>query len=212
MQDILLFPYSGTAIEALDCLGSDWSCVGFISDDSALVGQEKFGIKIFGRRAFSEFPYAKVLAVNGSPSSYLRRASIVEDLKIDLGRFATVMHPKATISPLAQVGRNVLIMAGVVITANAVIENHVVILPNSVVHHDSYVGEYTLIAANTTIAGNVKIGKCCYLGASCTIKNGVHIPDKTLVGMGANVVNSIEDPAILVGNPARPLVKEARKK
>jgi acetyltransferase EpsM len=208
MQDILLFPYSGTAIEALDCLKGDWNCVGFISDDSSLIGQQKFGIKIYDRRAFSEFPNAKILAVHGSPSSYLRRSSILRGLKIESERFATVIHPKATISPLAQVGRNVLIMAGVVITANAVIEHHVVILPNCVVHHDSHIGEYTLIAANATIAGNVKIGSCCYLGASCTIKNGVQIPNETLVGMGANVINSLENSAILVGNPARPLLKK----
>jgi acetyltransferase EpsM len=207
MQDLLLFPYSGTALEAIDCLGDQWNCVGFISDNKQFIGQEHAGIKIFDRSAIYNFIDAKVLAVHGSPSSYLKRSQILASLNIPENRFATVIHPKASVAKMAFIGVNVLIMAGVVITANAVIGNHVVILPNSVIHHDSEVGELTLIAANCTIAGNVKIYKNCYVGAGCSIKNGVAIQEKTLVGMGANVLNSFNSESVLVGNPAKLLKK-----
>jgi acetyltransferase EpsM len=169
------------------------------------MGQERFGIKIYDRKAFSNFSDAKVLAVNGSPSSYLQRGNIINTLALSVERFATVIHPNASVSAFAHVGVNVLLMAGVVVTANAIVQDHVTILPNSVIHHDSEIGLYTLIAANVTIAGNVVIGKNCYVGAASSVKNGVSVPASSLIGMGANVVRSYSESVVLVGNPARPM-------
>ncbi|HEV7334077.1 MAG TPA: NeuD/PglB/VioB family sugar acetyltransferase [Flavisolibacter sp.] len=208
MQDLLLFPYSGTAIEALDCLDEQWRCIGFISDDETLIGKEFFGINVFSRTAFTDFPDAKVLAVHGSPGSYTNRETILQSLNIAADRFATVIHKNASISPRSTIGYNVLIMAGVVITANATIGNHVIVLPNSVIHHDSKIGDCTLIAANVTVAGNVDVGNSCYLGAASSIKNGITIGEKTLMGIGANVIESFPGHNKLVGNPARPLSRQ----
>src|SRR5688572_16125947 len=121
MEDLLIFPYSGTAIEALDCLDDNWNCRGFISDDEAVIGKDYFGIKVYGREAFETFSDAKVLAVHGSPTSFLKREAILNSLGLTNKNFGKVIHPKACISPLAKLGDNVLIMAGVVITANAII-------------------------------------------------------------------------------------------
>jgi len=208
MQDLLIFPYSGTAIEALDCLGDQWRCIGFISDDLSLIGKKFFNINVFDRGAFDRFPMAKVLAVHGSPASYMKRQKIFSSLTIDEGRMATVIHPRATVSAHAMIGCNVLIMAGAVITANAYIGNHVIILPNSVVHHDTRIGDYTLIAANVTVAGNVSIGNNCYLGAASSIKNGISVGDESLIGMGANVLRAFPQKSKLIGNPAKPLTND----
>jgi sugar O-acyltransferase (sialic acid O-acetyltransferase NeuD family) len=191
MQDLLIFPYSGTAIEALDCLGEKWKTA--------------LGIKIYNRKALQNFPAAKILAVHGSPSSYTKRERIFSSLGVNHERLATVTHPKASVSANAFIGLNVLIMAGVVVTAGASIGNHVIVLPNSVIHHDSVIGEYSLIAANVTVAGHVIIGKNCYLGAACAIKNGISIGNQCLVGMGANVIRSFPEKSKLVGNPAKNL-------
>jgi sugar O-acyltransferase (sialic acid O-acetyltransferase NeuD family) len=205
MQDLLIFPYSGTAIEALDCLGEKWKCVGFISDESSLVGKSAFGIEIYDRNALPNFPAAKILTVHGSPSSYRKREEIFSSLGVPPEKLATVIHPKATISANATIGYDVLIMAGVVVTANASIGNHVIVLPNSVIHHDSVVGDFTLVAANVTIAGNVTIGSSCYLGAASSIKNGISIGMQSLLGIGANVIRSFPAQSKLIGNPAKQL-------
>lgn len=205
MQELLIFPYSGTAIEALDCLGNEWKCVGFISDDPKVIGEIKNGVEVFGRGIIGEHINAKILAVHGSPSSFLQREDILRSLNIENEKFATIIHAAAAISKNAIIGKNVLIMAGVVITANAIIGDHVVILPNSVIHHDSSINRFTLIGANCTIAGNVQIGSNCYIGAASSIKNGISIGEKVLVGMGSNVLSHINSESIVVGNPARAL-------
>jgi len=203
MQKILIFPYSGTGTEALDCLDENWLCLGFVSDDPNVIGTRKFGMEIYSRDAFTKFPEAKVLAVHGSASSFQNRQQVLSSLNLPAFRFATIIHPNAAIGRNAIVGINVLIMAGVVITSNAVVSDNVIILPNSVIHHDSVIGAFTLIAANVTIPGNVQIGESCYIGASSSIKNGVTIGNKTLVGVGANVTKSFGDGLVVVGNPAK---------
>lgn len=202
-EEILIFPFSGTGIEALDCLSKDQCCIGFISDDETLIGTKQFGIQVFGRDAFQKFSNAKIVAVNGSPSSYLLRKSIIEDLGLHFNRFTTIIHPTAVIGKNVKVGKNVLIMAGVVITANSEVSDHICILPNSVVHHDSKIGEFTLIAAHNTICGDVTIGKNCYLGASSNFKNGITIGDQCLIGIGSNVIDDFKNNVIVLGNPAK---------
>lgn len=200
---LLIFPYSGTAIEVLDCLGEGYECIGFISDDQNLIGQIRLGIKIYSRSILNEDLTSKVLLVNGSPQSFLKRPEIINDFNLDSSRFATVIHPSAQISKYARIGINSVIMANVVITANAEVGNHICILPNSTIHHDSSIGDFTLIAGNVLVAGNVKVGKNCYIGGSSSIKNGVSIGDRVLIGMSANVVKDIMPDKVVKGNPAK---------
>lgn len=204
MTELLIFPYSGTAIEALDCLGDEWSCIGFVSDDDALIGSTQLGIPVYGRDAIESKRNCFVLAVHGSPTSYKKREEILRGLQVSEERLATVVHPRASVGRHVQLGKNVLIMAGAVITANAKIGDHCIILPNSVIHHDSCIGDYTLVAANVTIAGNVSIGNNCYIGAGSTIKNNLSIGGQSLIGSGANVVSSYANSLTLIGNPAKP--------
>lgn len=203
MEQLLIFPYNGNGLEALGCLGDQYELVGFIDDTPEKQGKNKMGFEVFGREALQKYPKAKVLAVPGSPSSYTIRKKIIGDLQVPEERYAQVIHPKASVSPLAQLGHNVLIMAGVVITSNAVIGDHVCILPNSVVHHDSSVGNYTLIGSNVTVAGNTAIGQHCYIGSGTSVINNISIGSNTLVGMGTNVIKTLPEHVKAVGNPAK---------
>lgn len=205
MKELLIFPYSGTGIEALDCLGDKFKCIGFVSDDKSMIGLREFGIEIFNREALERFSNALVLAVHGSPISFLKRKIIIDGMHVESVRFATVIHPGAFVSANAQLGNNVLIMAGVVITSNAIIEDNVCVLPNTVIHHDTIIGKYTLVGANTTIAGNVQIGNNCYIGASASIKDGISIGERCLIGIGANIIKNCLPGSKMVGNPAKNL-------
>ena len=183
MKQLLIFPYNGNGLEALDCLGNEYEFIGFIDDTPEKQGKNKLGFEVFTRGAINKFPNAQILAVPGSPSSYLLRKKIIGDLTIPERKLASVIHPKATISKFAKIAHNVLIMSGVVITSNAVIGNHVCILPNSVIHHDTVIGNYTLIGANVTVAGHTIVGESCYIGSGTSVINGVTIGNNTLVGM-----------------------------
>ncbi|MGB3946822.1 MAG: NeuD/PglB/VioB family sugar acetyltransferase [Bacteroidia bacterium] len=205
MEQLLIFPFNGNGLEALDCIDNQYEFIGFVDDTPAKQGKSQFGFDVFGREAIERYPNAKILAVPGSPTSYTVRDKIIAQLNVSNERYATLIHPKANVSPLAKLGFNSLIMAGVVITSNAVLGNHVCVLPNTVIHHDSSVGDYTLVGSNVTIAGNTSVGSFCYIGSGTSIINGIRIGDNTLIGMGTNVVKSLPSHSKAVGNPARQL-------
>lgn len=202
-QPLLIFPCNGNAIEALDCLGEAYRFVGFVDDTLEKQRDGMFGHSVFSRTALDEQSSCRILAVPGSPTSFMSRKQVIESLGISTHRYAQVIHPTAQISSNATIGYNVLAMAGVVLTSNAVIGNHVCLLPQAVVHHDSKVGDWSLIGTNVAIAGGVHVGENCFIGSGSNISNGVRIGEKTLIGLGSTVIRDIPANAVAAGNPAR---------
>lgn len=207
-QPLLIFPYNGNGIEALDCIGSAYRFIGFVDDTPEKRGIDPNGYPVLDRDAFARFPDARVLAIPGSPTSYRYRKETIQGLGIAKERFASVIHPTASVSPLASIGCNVLIMAGVVITSNAIIGSHTCILPNTVIHHDVVVGDWALIGSNVTIAGNTVVEENCYIGSGSSVINGLLVGSGALIGLGSNVINNVAADTRIAGNPAH----EIRKK
>lgn len=206
MQELLIFPANGNGLEALDCLDdATWRVLGFIDDEPDKQARGLHGVPVLSRSALQRWPEAQVLAVPGSPGSFRQRRRVIESLGLEPRRFARVVHPTARVSPLATLGHNVLIMAGVVITSNAIIGDHVCVLPNTVVHHDVCIGAWSLVGASVTVAGHTRIGENCYIGSGSSLMNGLEIGDGTLVGLGSNVIRNTPAGICVAGNPARQL-------
>lgn len=207
-EQLIIFPYNGNALEALDCIDeSRYELAGFIDDDPAKK-ENTAGHIVLTREALQQYPAARILAVPGSPLSYRHRAQAISSLGIPKERFVSIIHPSAQIGKSVRIGTNCLIMAGVVLTSNAVIGDNVCILPNTVVHHDSSIGDYSLIGSNVTIAGAVSIGQNCYIGSGTGVRNGLTIGEGALIGLGSVVVRDVAPGDTVAGNPARTLKKQ----
>jgi sugar O-acyltransferase (sialic acid O-acetyltransferase NeuD family) len=204
-RPLFVFPCNGNGLEALDCLGPRWVLEAFVDDTPEKQGTSPHGHPVLGREVLARRCEVAVLAVPGSPSSYRARRSLIEGLGLDPQRFARVVHPSARVSPLAQVGRNVLLMAGVVVTSNAVIGDHVCVLPNTVIHHDVVIGDFGLIGSNVTIAGGAILGANCYVGSGASLMNGIRLGEQALVGLGSNLIRDVPAGARVAGNPAKRL-------
>lgn len=203
MKKLFVFPFNGNGLEAISCIDNQYELIGFIDDTKEKQGKTEIGIDVFDRNILNKYQEAKLLIVPGSPVTYKNRAKIIADFNLSAERFATVIHPNTSISKMAQIGYNVLIMPGVVLTSNCVIGNHVIILPNTVIHHDTFIDDYSLIGSNVAVAGNVHIAENCYIATGTNIINGISIGKQSLIGLGTNVTMNIPEFSKVVGNPAR---------
>jgi sugar O-acyltransferase (sialic acid O-acetyltransferase NeuD family) len=205
--DLFLFPCNGNSLEAMECLEVEQKISGFIDDSVDLQRSGFCGLKVFSREIVNQNSSSKFLVVPGNPVSYLGRSNIIDSLKVDRSRFATLIHPSAVVSRSAKIGFNSVIMAGAVVGPQVVVGNHVIVMPNAVIHHDTQIGDLTIIGSNVTVAGHVTIGRNCYIGSGASLIHRISIGDSALVGMGSTVIRTIGPGVRVAGNPARDLSK-----
>ena len=138
----------------------------------------------------------------GSERNFWKKATIISKTRVPLDRFETIVHPTASVSRMATLGKGVVVLQHVTIANQARIGHHVIILPNSVISHDVVVGDYTCITGGVCISGRVTIGRNCYLGTHSAIIGGVKLGTGCLIGIGAVIRHDVPEYAMMVGNPA----------
>lgn len=127
--------------------------------------------------------------------------------KNEEGEYELIPHiGNVIIENEAEIGNNTCIDRGVLgstfIKNNAKIDNLVHIA------HGVVVGENSLVIAHAIIGGSTVIGKNVWVAPNVSIKNGLTIGDDVTIGLSAVVLKNVDDNAIMIGNPAKPLEKK----
>lgn len=103
------------------------------------------------------------------------------------------------------VGENVCIHRGTI--DDTILEDGVKIDALSHIAHNCHFKQNSAAAAPCRTNGSVTIGDNAYL-AGALVRNQCEIGDNAFVGLGAVVVKNVEANQTVIGNPARPLIKE----
>jgi sugar O-acyltransferase (sialic acid O-acetyltransferase NeuD family) len=210
-QQLIILGTSGNAydvldiVEAVNRVNPTWSVAGFL-DDGRPVGSGHLGFPVLGRLSDAvHFGDCQFVNAIGSDRSFRRRAEFVASTGVPVERFATLIHPAASVSCRARLGRGVCVNFGSSIAGGVAIGDHASIGPGAIIGHDTTIGPFTVVAPGAIVSGFVRVGSACYIGARAVVRQQLEIADEALIGMGAVVVRSVQSGLVVVGNPARPM-------
>lgn len=126
-------------------------------------------------------------------------------------RVVTLVHPRATVSPLARLGEGCVVVAGAVVNAFAELGRGCIVNTSATVGHDCRLGACVHVAPGANIAGDVEVGRTSWIGAGSVVRQGVAIGEGVMVGAGAAVVSDIAGYLVVAGVPARPMSTEQER-
>ena len=207
MNDLVIVGAGGFAREtaAAATAAGLWRILGFADDDQALHGTIRSGLPILGPVDSVTGLEAEVVVCVGNPRNYRARQQIVERLGLPAARYATVVHPAASVGTGSVVGPGSVLLAGTVLSADVTVGAHVAVMPQAVLTHDDRVGDYATVASGVRLGGGAVLETGAYVGAGALVREGVTVGAWSLVGMGSVVLHDVPPGETWVGNPARNL-------
>ena len=119
----------------------------------------------------------------------------------------SVVHPRATLAHDVTVPGGCLVLANAFVSTGVRLAPHAQVHYNATVGHDSVLEEFVTVLPGANVAGNVVLNTGVTVGSNSCVLPGLVIGARTLIGAGAVVTTHHPPDRVLVGVPARPLVR-----
>lgn len=151
-----------------------------------------------------------IVIASGEPSI---RSKIYSSIKKKKLRFSSpLVDPSSNISDTSNIKAGAVIAPLCSVQSDSKIKQNVFVNTMSIIGHDVEIGSDVVISSMVNLGGASIIGKSSYVGMGALIKENVRIGKDCIIGMGSVVHNDIPDGMIALGNPARPVKRNTRKR
>jgi sugar O-acyltransferase (sialic acid O-acetyltransferase NeuD family) len=195
---------TAAAVAAVNSVTPTWQLLGFLDDDPALHGRTASGRTVLGPLdAVADHPHAQVVVCIANPRNPGVRGLVTTRLGLPAQRYATIVHPSASVGAGCAVGPGSVLLAQTVLTADIAIGAHVAIMPHVVLTHDDVIDDFVTIASGVRISGGVRVGAGAYLGTGALIRESLRVGARSIVGMGSVLLRDVPAGEVWAGNPAR---------
>ncbi len=209
MRDLLVVGAGGfaretvEAVRAINAVYPTWRLCGLLDDDPGRHGSLVGGVPVIGPlEHVHREPRAQVVLTTGRPDNYISRPLIASRLRLPDTRYATIVHPTATVGETCSIGAGSVLLAHVDLTADVVVGRHVVVMPQVVLPHDARVDDFATLASGVRVGGACHIAEGAYIGAAAVLREGTSVGARALVGMGSVVTRDVPSERKWMGSPA----------
>ena len=169
--------------EAVLMLG-DFDLVGFLDDGAFASGGDVWGLPVLGpANAFADYAALVSHAVVAIGNNALRQKMCAQ-LQAAGFALARVVHPRAIVSPRAQLAEGVAVMAGAIVGTEAVLGQGVIVNCGAVVDHHAQVHDFGHLGVNACMAGGSVLGSLAWMQAGSAIGYGVQLAAGTVLKPG----------------------------
>ncbi len=178
-----------------------------IAEAAALSGFEVLGF-------FDDRPGPNTLSIDTIPDEAAwivgigdnaTRMELLADL-LKAGReIVSVIHPRAFVSPRANIEAGSFVGPMAVVHTDAWAGQGAIINSGAVVEHDVQMEPGVHVAPQAVLGGASRVGQRSLIGTNATVNPGVQVGRDCVVGSGGVVLRDVPDGRTVVGVPVRPL-------
>lgn len=192
------------AVAAINTFSPEWNLLGFLDDNPVLHGAEVANLPVLGPLEWAQdHRDVMVVACMGSPKNYACRKTVVDRLDIEQQRYATLVHPGASVGNSCTLGVGSVLLAGAVLTADVRVGSHVTVMPHALLTHDNRVDDFASLTGGVKFAGGVHIEEGAYIGAGAMVDAGVTVGAWSQIGSASLVRHDVPAGQVWLGTPAR---------
>ena len=185
------------------CRDMDLKVKGFL-DDTKDVGTQVNGLPVMGEFSLArDGSLGKDVSYTVALGDPFARSQIFRKILLAGGEAATIVHPKAWISPSATIGEGSVISPFCYLKAGARIGRFCLLEVGCSIGVENEVGEGVFLGPSCQLNAHVRIGEKSFLGTGAVVIPQRKIGAGCIIGAGATVTEYIPPNKVAVGSPAR---------
>lgn len=177
----------GRSVAEAAVLSDQFEVVGFL-DDGLIVGTTVFNAVVLGSIASMSQHFAATDQAIVALGNNALREKIFQQLTEASFKFATVVHPRAIVSPSASLGAGSVVMAGAIVGTEASLGVGTIVNCGAVVDHQAKVEDYGHLGVNASMAGGTVLGRNAWMQAGTAIGFGVCVSPCSILQPGVFVM------------------------
>lgn len=172
---------------------------GFLDDDQA--GNTVLGYPVLDRiEALSRLGPVHAVVCLGDNRGRLALAARFPHVQWDV-----FVHPRALVHHSVVLGAGTVVMANAVVQPGSRLGEQVIVNTAAIVEHDARIGRGAHLASGVALGGRVRIDEGSLLGTGSCVRSDIHIGAWATVGVGSVVIRNVGDGMTVAGCPAAPL-------